>query len=147
MPGIAVSNHVIARNAFGQFIRQVEVAGPETMADIARDGAQLSRDLAPVGHKNDPRTPHLRDSIRGVARGTTAHWEATARHALPQETGGAAHLQTGEVSFFWEREGRDWTPGPNQINHPGNPAHPYLRPAYEAMMGRWMNYARRYYPG
>jgi hypothetical protein len=143
---VAVSNRVIARDTFGRFIAQCELAGEEMMHDMAEDGAALSRTLAPKGTKKDPRTPHLRDSITASSSGTSAHWEANARHALAQEKGGAPHPQTGWASFFWEKEGRDWEPGPNTISHPGNPAHPYLRPAYEIIMGRWMEYARRYYP-
>lgn len=144
--GVAVSNRVIARSSFGRFIQACSIAGENMMRDMAEDGAQLSRELAPKGAKDDPRTPHLADAITAHHTATSAQWQATARHALAQELGGAAHLQSGWVHFFWEREGREWEPGWNMINHPGNPAHPYLRPAYEAIMGRWMEYARRHFP-
>lgn len=147
MGEIAVSNRVVARNSIGRFLAECELAGEMMMRDMSEDGAALSRSLAPKGAKRDPRTPHLRDAITASSSATSAHWEADARHALAQEKGGAAHRQSGYARFFWEREGREWEPGSNQINHPGNPAHPYLRPAYEIIMGRWMEYARRYYPG
>lgn len=143
---MAVSNRVVARDSFGQFIAACNIAGEQMMRDMADDGAELSRRLAPKGAKDDPRTPHLADAITAHYTATTAQWQATARHALAQELGSVRHPQTGWVSFFWEKEGRDWEPGPNIIDHPGNPPHPYLRPAYEAIMGRWMEYARRYYP-
>jgi len=147
MGDIAVSNKVIARNGFGRFIAECKLAGAETMKDIAEKGADLSRQFAPKGHKPDPRTPRIVDSIRSSSTATTAHWEADARHALYQEKGAGPHEITGAVSFFWEKMGRMWRPGSNMIQHPGNPAHPYLRPAYLIMMSTWMDYAKRYYPG
>lgn len=146
MGDVAVSNTVIARSDIGRFISLCEEAGARMMADIANDGANLSRELAPKGVKDDPRTPHLADSIVAESTSTAARWKATARHALAQELGSIRHPQSGWVHFFWEKEGREWEPGPNIIDHPGNPPHPYLRPAYEAMMARWMVYARRHYP-
>lgn len=146
MGDVAVSNRVLARDSFGRFIAACEAAGADMMRDMAEDGAALSRTLAPKGTKPDPRTTRLTDSITASSTETSAHWQADARHALAQEKGGRPHEITGWVNFFWEKEGRDWEPGPNRIQHPGNPAHPYLRPAYEVIMGRWMEYARRYYP-
>lgn len=141
-----MSNTVIARDSFGRFVSAIKAGGAEMMADMARDGADLSRAYAPKGGKPDARTPRIVDSIFEQHTSTTAQWGSTARHALPQETGGVPHLQRGDVSFFWEREGRRWRPGQNMINHPGNPAQPYLRPAYENIMARWMDYARRHFP-
>jgi hypothetical protein len=117
------------------------------MRDMAEDGAAVVAHARAEGHQGRPAHPALRRRYHGgSSTATSAHWEANARHALAQEKGGRPHEQTGWVNFFWEKEGRDWEPGPNRIHHPGNPAHPYLRPAYEIIMGRWMEYARRYYP-
>lgn len=147
MPGMAVSNHVIVRNNFGQFIRECEAAGTKTVQDAVKKGAKLSRALAPIGVKPDPRTPSLRASIEPVMFDERhGAWYADARHALPIEYGAAPHLITGNVTFFWEEEGRDWTPGDNWIQHPGNDAQPYLRPAYEIVMRTIMEEARRNYP-
>lgn len=148
MPGeLAVSNRVIMRDNFGRFRRECELAMGETIKQAVEDGAQLSRDLAPVGHKRDPRTTKLKDSITAVVVSRTqGYWQASARHALAQELGAAPHEIPGEVHFFWEREGRWWEPGTNTINHPGNAAQPYLRPAYQAIMNRIMSIAKRYYP-
>lgn len=146
MGDIAVSNKVIARDEFGRFIAECRMAGELTMRDLAEKGAELSRVMAPKGHKPDPRTPRIVDSIRSSYTATTAHWEADARHALYQEKGAPPHAIPGDVSFFWEKMGRMWRPGHNIIAHPGNPAHPYLRPAYEIIMATWMSYAKRYFP-
>lgn len=146
MGEVAVSNRVVARDSFGLFIRACEVAGENMMRDMANDGAQLSRDFAPKGFRDDPRTPHLVDTISASYTATSAHWQATARHALAVEFGSSRHYQTGWARFFWEKEGREWEPGRNLIDHPAVGAHPYLRPSYDIIMARWMNYARRYYP-
>lgn len=144
---VAVSNKVIARNSFGQFIAECELAGAQTMQEVAEHGAELSRQFAPVGKKPDPRTPKLRDAITSAYTATTAHWKAIARHAvIVESTGSVQHFQTGDASFFWERESRMWTPGKNMIDHPPTTPQPYLRPAYEIMMNAWMSMAQRHYP-
>lgn len=153
MGEIAVSNRVIARDSFGRFIAECQAAGPKTVRDMARDGAKLSKALAPVGHKPDPRSIPIRESIDWRSAGTTGYWFATARHALFQELGAGPHTIMGSpfLRFFWEAAGRMWIPGlmgpQDIINHPGNPPQPYLRPAYEAIMAKAMAYARKYYPG
>lgn len=148
MPGIAASNRVILRDSFGRFAQDCYDAMGETIAEAVAEGAAASIALAPAGHKDDPRTSHLKDSISPVVVSRTqGYWQATARHALPIEFGAGAHLITGDVSFFWENMGRQWRPGTNMIHHPGNAAQPYLRPAYSMIMGRIMGIARGFYPG
>lgn len=146
--GIAVSNRVVARNDIGRFIRDCEVAGTRTVESAIEKGAQLSRDLAPVGLKNDTRTSHLKDSINTkMLSGNSGVWIASARHALAVEKGARPHEIPGNVSFFWENEDRFWNPGDNMIQHPGNDAQPYLRPAYVIVMREIMGIARGKYPG
>lgn len=147
MAGIAVSSHVIARNEMGRFIEDCKLAARQTVEDLVNEGADLSRALAPSGHKVDPRTTKLKASISStmVSR-THGYWYAEARHAMAQEFGAGPHPIPGNVSFLWEREGRWWIPGTNTINHPGNPAQPYLRPAYQAVAPRAIAVANRYYP-
>lgn len=146
--GIAVSNRVIARNSMGQFIAACEKGATATVERAIQKGATLSRAMAPKGHKPDPRTIPLAASIKSeMVSATAGHWYADARHALPQELSAAPHEITGRVSFFWEREGRQWHPGDNMIQHPGNPAQPYLRPAYKVVMGEIMAIAAEEFPG
>lgn len=156
---IGVSNRVIVRNSIGQFIRECEVAAQRTVEDMIKEGARLSRAEAPVGHKHDSRTIPLKDSIKTrMTSRTSGEWYATARHAMPQEKGAAPHVITGspDLSFYWEAAGRRFIPASvyygepgkvSLVNHPGNPAHPYLRPAYEVVMSRAMSFARKNYPG
>lgn len=120
----------------------------ETIAQAVTDGADLSRGFAPVGHKDDLRTIPLKASIEPVVVSRTqGFWQATARHALPVEFGAGPHPIPGSVSFFWEEEGKWWIPGSNVINHPGNAAQPYLRPAFKIISGRLLEIAKRKYPG
>lgn len=156
MAGIAVSAHVVLRNRLGQFRRECSDAARETITEAVNRGADMSRSLAPAGHKADPRTIPLKSSIYAeVLSRTQGRWVATARHALPVEFSAGPHAIPGEVSFFWENAGRMWIPysadGPTWLHpfimHPGNPAQPYLRPAYHAIMGQIMAIAAEKYPG
>ncbi len=148
MGDFAVSNRVVSRNGLGRFISRCEEAAEATARQLVEDGADLSRDLAPVGHKPDHRTIPLAQSIESkMLSATSGVWRATARHALAIEHGSVPHEITGNVHFWWEREGRWWEPGENIIAHPGNAAQPYLRPAYEQIMRKAMTVARAKYPG
>lgn len=148
MSGVAVSNRVIARNDIGQFRRACSDAAEKTVEEAIERGAKMSRQMAPSGTKRDPRTTKLKNSIEPhMLSRTQGEWRATARHALAIENGAVPHAITGWVNFFWAREGRDWVPGSNLINHPGNGAQPYLRPAYRIVMQQIMQIARSKYPG
>lgn len=148
MAGVAVSGRVIARNNIGQFVRECEMAAQRTVEEAVERGANLSRAMAPIGPKPDPRTGKLKDSISSKMYGRTAgEWSCSARHALAIEKGAVRHDITGWVNFFWENEGRAWEPGPNTIDHPGNAAQPYLHPAYKIIMQQIMDIADRKYPG
>lgn len=143
----AISSRVQMRNGTGRFAAQCSEAAARTVAKAIEEGADLSRDMAPIGGKADARTIPLKDSIESHQTGrTSGYWVATARHALPTEYGAGPHQLPGNVSFFWEEQGRMWEPGDNQINHPGSPAQPYLRPAYRIVMRNIMRWAKRYYP-
>lgn len=144
---IGVSNRVVARSSFGRFIAAADRNASATVRDAIEDGANISRALAPVGTKHDYRTIPLKDSIETeMLSSTSGRWVARARHALPVERGAGPHLITKQVKFFWENMGRWWVPGEGFINHPGNRAQPYLRPAYEIVTRRLMDIARRHYP-
>lgn len=153
MAGIRAFTTVYARNGLGQFIAECEGAATATVSKLASDGAQMSRALAPV------ETGELKGSIGWVVLSrTSAAWYASAAHALPQEFGASAHIITGSPSlrFFWEREGRMWIPAADLygqpglvdvVHHPGNPAHPFLRPSYQAQMAKAISVADAMYPG
>lgn len=156
---IAVSNRVIARNGIGQFRVACERAAERTIKRAVNDGAELSRSFAPVGPKHDERTIPLAASIKARMTGSTSgEWYSTARHALPQEFGAGPHVIAGNphLRFFWEAAGRMFVPAEefyhqpglvSIVNHPGNPASPFLRPAYNQVMGRIMAIARAEFPG
>jgi hypothetical protein len=144
--------HVASRNNIGQFTRHVKRAGEGTVEEMVEEGARLSRAFAPTGVKHDRRTLPLKQSIITKMHGrTNGSWGSVARHALPIELGARPHLIIGDpfVKFFWEAAGRMWVPGlfgePDIINHPGNDAQPFLRPALANVMKRWRTIAARYY--
>lgn len=146
MAKVPLNMTVTHRNRWGQFAARYEHAGTQTVQDAVDEGARLSRSLAPVGGKPDPRTIPLRESIESTMDGATrGHWGSSARHAGPVEYGARPHLITAMVRFFWESAGRMWTPGDGWINHPGNRAQPFLRPAAEIIKRRMSEIARRNY--
>jgi hypothetical protein len=151
---VGFSNRVVLRNDFGRFIAECEAAGSRTVDDILDEGVELSRNMAPVGAKHDPRTVPLREGFFTQRLGRTSGvWGNFARHALAIEKGARPHEIVGQpfMRFYWESARRMWIPGlmgePDIINHPGNDAQPYLRPAYTIVMRRAMDIARRHYPG
>lgn len=137
---------VVQRGQWGRFTAHYSAAGEQTVRDAVEEGAQLSRDMAPVGRKHDPRTIPLKDSIEArMESRTKGSWVSTARHAAPVEFGARPHLITANVRFFWEAARRWWVPGEGFINHPGNDAQPFMRPAYEIIKRRMAEIARRNY--
>jgi hypothetical protein len=152
--GFAVSSRVIVRNNFGRFIADVEGAATATVKEAAEQGVEISKSLAPVGVKPDPRSaPIMASFYIDVISRTSAVWGNTARHALFQELGTGPHTMIGNpyFHFFWQEAGRWWIPGlfgePDIINHPGNDEQPYLRPAYRAVAARLLDIAKKHYPG
>lgn len=145
---VAMTSRVVARNGIGRFISECEMAARSTIEETVKEGEKLSKGFAPTGSKPDPRTPTLRAGMFSeVLSRTSGRWGCRARHALPIELSAGPHPIPGHVRFFWDRAGRWWVPGTNEINHPGNAAQPFLRPAYEIMMSRVMSIAAQHYPG
>lgn len=150
---LAFAGHVAARNDLGQFIAACERAATETVRELIEDGERRSIELAPVGSKHDERTVTLQAGMFSemISR-TQGRWGCAARHALPIEFGAAPHVIMGNpwLYFFWEEQGRDWIPGltgaPDIINHPGNAAQPFLRPAFAEIKGEASAVMRSKYP-
>lgn len=140
---LATSNRVVARDRWGRFRREIEQASEVAVRELVEEGMNISRAMAPVGSKHDRRTSSLKDSMFMVMESRTkGYWGSSARHALPIEYGARPHLIPGNPSlaFYWEAAGRNWIPASiyygvpgmaDLVNHPGNAAQPFLRPAYE----------------
>lgn len=148
---VAVTNRVIVRNGLGRFIADVEGAATRAIQEILDEGVELSRTLAPSRARLDPRTPKLKASFfTQVLSRTSGVWGNNARHSRYVEEGTAPHPIRSDVTFFWEKHWRMWTPGDpetQEINHPGADAQPYLRPAYIAMRPRVQQIMKKHYPG
>jgi hypothetical protein len=145
--------HVKSQNNLGQFTRDIKRAGQGTVEEMVKEGANLSRALAPEGHKHDRRTLPLKQSIIWKMHGrTNGSWGSVARHALAQELGNrGGYPIVGDLflQFFWENAGRNWVPGlygePDIVIHPGHGKQPFLEPALTILMTRWQQIARRHY--
>lgn len=137
-----VTTRVYYRDSFLQFSAACRAAATASVKAAIEMGADISRGLAPV------RTGQLASTIQvRMISATEGEWFADAPHALHVEFGTRAHDQPGNVSFFWEEQGRMWEPGTNTISHPGTSAQPYLRPAKEAVEGALMVILKANYPG
>jgi hypothetical protein len=158
MAKLTARAEVSYRNNLGQFARAVDRGIAEALNAMAEDGAAMSRRLAPRGTKHDERTLPLAQSITTEETSSrSASWGSSARHALAIERGARAHPIYGnpDLSFWWEEKGKWFVPGAEYyrqpglvsvVNHPGNDAQPYLRPAYQAIWARKEEYFQRYCP-
>jgi hypothetical protein len=144
--------NVAARDNFGHFIKEIELAGRSTVEDLVKEGARISTRLAPVGHRHDLRSIPLKQSIFHYMRGRTqGAWGSSARHAMFVEKDTRAHPIPGNpyLRFFWVRENRFWEPGlfgeMDVVNHPGTEAQPFLEPALHEVMRKWRRIAAKNY--
>lgn len=149
---VATTKTFIARDNFGRFIGQLDKAATDTVQDMVVDGAKLSRKLAPKGKKRDPRYPTTlsKSVVPAMLDGRTGVWGSDLPYALVRERGGGGWLITGNLNFFWEKKGRWWhTPRgmASTVRHPATKGTRYLQNSYDIIMLRWMQYARRNYPG
>ncbi len=151
---IAVTGRLAARNNMGQFIAACEKAATATVEDAIDRGEKLSKNFAPTGHKVDRRTVTLEAGMfKEMLSSTQGRWGNFARHALPIELGAGAHAIMGNpfLHFYWDAAGRWWVPGlhgsPDVVQHPGNAAQPYLKPAFDIIKGELASIAAQNYPG
>lgn len=159
MGEIAIVGVVQGRNEFGRYITECEAAATRTVEKAVERGAELSRAMAPIGHKPDLRTIPLKDSITTVMfNAREGAWGSSARHALAQEQGASAHEITGFLGFYWEEKGKsfvwddprydNWDEESGAtVHHPGNDAQPFLYPAYRIITQRLPGIAAEEYPG
>lgn len=143
---VAVTSGGRMSSELDAYVGRLEHAGEELMEALAEETAIKAIEYAPAGHKPDKRTPALKDAIRYEFGKGYARIIVTARHALIIEYGGGPSKIPGSVSFYWDKEGRRWHPGPNIIEHPPTRSQPYMRPALDDIMREWHSIARRIYP-
>lgn len=153
MAGVAVSNHVIVRDQFGRFIRDVEEAATRSVEDALDVGTAAARVAAPS------RTGRLRGSfVSAILSRTSGVFLNQASYAMAQDQGARPHDIDAHVSFFWDKVGRKWMwpetyervtkhPGADPIKHPGNPATHFMDAGYDAIKRAMPGILRRRYPG
>jgi hypothetical protein len=153
MSGVVYTNRVIARNNFGQFIRECEQAAEATVEQTVTEGAEIAASFAPK------RTLRLASSIKPfMLSRTSGVWGTNVPYAASQERGAVPHPISAYVSFYWHKVGRQWLhppeyerlfgfPGADPIQHPGNPATHFLRDSFQIMSRRITTIAKARYPG
>jgi hypothetical protein len=153
MARIAVSNQVHVRNNMGQFIRDIEGAATRTIEDALEEGIAAAQAAAPV------RTGRLRDSfVPLILSRTSGVFFNNAPYAMAQDQGAVRHFLPANVSFWWEKMGREWMPpdvylrvtghpGADPIDHPGNPATHFMDAGMRRIRARIHAIMQRNYPG
>jgi hypothetical protein len=128
---------VTAKSELGRFFAKIDREKLATITDIVHRGAEFAKGRVPID------TGALCASINtttGTSGGSisfgTDHWKHQDRGTRP-------HPITGNVSFFWKREGRQWTPGQNTISHPGNRAVHFIAATEAYVKREFMAAARR----
>lgn len=146
MASLQISLQVKDRDQFGRFIAMCDQAARDAAEEIADVGARSARVRAPSGpaRADYGRRPKLRRSIKGYARGKTAHWSVDTPHAMPQEFGAGPHRITGNP--FLAFKGRRGTVVTKSVMHPGNKPQPYMRPAVDMVRARMLSILRKHYP-
>lgn len=130
------------RDESGRFASLLDAAAAGTIAEIVKNAEGVAKGQAPS------RSGRLHNSIQGVVLSShSGAVVAGTKYALYQEKGTFPHAMSGNVGFFWEREGRWWTPGPNTIIHPGNKGTHFMAYALKYMKARYAAIAEKHYPG
>lgn len=153
MAGVTVSNHVIVRDRFGRFIRDIEEAATKSVEDALDVGVSAARTRTPV------RTGRMRGSfVQAILSRTSGVFLNEAPYAMAQDQGARPHDIDAHVSFFWDKVGRRWMwpetyerktgfPGADPIKHPGNPATRFMEAGYAAIVRQMPGILQRNYPG
>lgn len=133
-----VSAQVTFRDNMGRFMGLCDAAARTSAEELAKQMQARARRRAPSGPPRDDydRREKLRPSIHALVLGR-AWWavRADAGHAEAIEKGAGAHMIPNAF-------GRGVP-----VLHPGNAAHPYLMPAYEAARASWRRILAANYPG
>jgi hypothetical protein len=139
MAEVSIESDVrFARNLLGQFASHLDGAAMATLTETLEVGLQTAKAAAPDGPARDDygRRVKLRENIHIVMfSSTSGAIRIDAVNALSQETGAVPHsidaVNADNLVFFWEKAGRMFV-GPH-VDHPGNPAQPYMEVAFAAM--------------
>lgn len=156
---------------FGTFSKRVEAAVEAAVVELVEEGADISRELAPEGNMSSPNTRppgRLKRSIYTYRKSRfVGGWGSDEPHADAVEFGAGSHPIFGNPKLSFratggkdkrrtqsKRTGRflkqyDYTGkiiSPTYVNHPGNEAQPYLRPALEEIKARFVDTIKSYMP-
>jgi hypothetical protein len=132
----------IKNNDFDRFSRKIQNASERTVEQALNAAAMHAKAKAPKD------TGKLAQSIKVEKTGrTSGKWGSDVDYAKTQEVGSHPHPISGNMKFFWSREGR-WfgRPFPNMVRHPGNKGKHYLKDSFDYMTKNFMSIARRNFP-
>jgi hypothetical protein len=153
MAAMGFNTHVSFRNNSGQFGQRMDAKAKRVMRDLCQEGADISRDMAPIG-KFEPRfdgskskTPgELKRSIEVFITPGGGQWGSKLDYALAIEKGAKPHPISGNPFLsFPRRTAKTKMPVTGKkagfvsvrvVSHPGNAPRPYLRPAFEEIKGK-----------
>lgn len=140
---IAVSPEVRVRDDWGRFVSEVEAAALVSVAEIAKDIADMGAIFAPK------KTGELAGSGKPVVRGTVADAVFDADHAAAQEEGAGAHvIESHEGPFGVLANKEEGFFSSHAVMHPGNPATHFLRKAGQLIATTTAKVSiRRNFPG
>jgi len=128
--------------------QRTDAKAKRVMQQLCEEGAQISRDLAPVGkpevtfHGGNRRAPgELKRSIEVFITPGGGQWGSKLDYALAIEKGAKPHPISGNPFLSFPRRTaitKTAVSGKNAghiitrtVNHPGNEPKPYLRPAFD----------------
>lgn len=136
MSSFGVTNRVYVRSDYGRFLSKYERAKQRVIEDTVKEGSATARALAPK------RSGKLAASIKSTTGTSGGSWAVGTGYGQVQEKGGPPHRIKGNVSFFWVKKGRNWRPGRNWINHPGNPGVHFMERSYDIVAPRMVEKLR-----
>ena len=131
------TNVIYGRQDRGRFLGRIHDGARRGLKESADEGARIARLLA------TKKTGRMAGTITSGSGTSGAYWSVGTSYWATQEFGTRPHDITGWVRFYWAREGRSWTPGPNTIHHPGNRAVHFMRDSFEQVRPMIMPNIRR----
>lgn len=147
MAVVHVSPEIRYRSETGRFLAECDGAAAAAVQAVGERGARMAKRLAPSSSFPEPRGGKLRPGISFyMTGGMVGVIASTARHTLAIERGASAH-QIGAPGQLLANKQKDWGPRIGPVNHPGNDAQPFLKPAYAMIRSRMIDVMRDFYPG
>ncbi len=146
MGAIHVSPEIRYRDRSGQFLAECDGAAAEAVKATGEEGKSIAMAMAPVGSEPDERDIPIVAGLEFYMTGATSGVIVSkSGHSLPQEFGAGPHSIGAPGQYLHNPFNQFSARGP--VQHPGNPAQPFLRPAYNVIRRKMTEIMARFYPG